>query len=166
MKKLTLLEKFVLVTTSLIIVAFAYGVGAYLLSARSKYEYMSRTEVYVETYRGYDIYATYNSQEFGGSLTGYYFTINLGAQHIWGRNSAGIVTDSFLTVQEVKNCIDTTPRIEVYIETYRGYDIYATYNSDGGFLTGYFGRNSTGIGIVTASFLTVQEVKNCIDTTP
>ena len=106
MKKLTLLQKFVLVTTSLIIVAFAFGVGVYLLSARSKYEYMSRTEVYIETYRGYDIYATYNSQGF---LTDYYFTINLGAQHIWGRNSAGIVTDSFLTVQEVKNCIDTTP---------------------------------------------------------
>jgi len=68
---------------------------------------MSRAEVYVETYRGYDIYATYNSD--GGFLTGYYFTINLGVQHIFGRNSAGIVTDSFLTVQEVKNCIDTTP---------------------------------------------------------
>ena len=97
MKKLTLLEKFVLVTTSLIIVAFAFGVGVYLLSARSKYEYMSRTDVYIETYRGYDIYATYNSQGF---LTGYF-----------GRNSTGIgiVTASFLTVQEVKNCIDTTP---------------------------------------------------------
>jgi len=106
MKKLTLLEKIVLVTTSLIIVAFAFGVGVYLLSARSKYEYMSRTEVYIETYRGYDIYATYNSDGFS---TGYYFTINLGVQHIFGRNSAGIETASFLTVQEVKNCIDTTP---------------------------------------------------------
>jgi hypothetical protein len=96
MKKLTLLQKFVLVTISLIIVAFAYGVGAYLLSERSKYEYMSRTEVYIETYRGYDIYATYNSD--GGFLTGYF-----------GRNSTGIVTASFLNVQEVKNCIDTTP---------------------------------------------------------
>ena len=106
MKKLTLLEKIVLVTTSLIIVAFAFGVGVYLLSARSKYEYMSRTEVYIETYRGFDIYATCNSDGFS---MGYYFTINLGVQHIFGRNSAGIVTDSFLTVQEVKNCIDTTP---------------------------------------------------------
>src|SRR3990170_9003331 len=96
MKKLTLLQKFVLVTTSLIIVAFAFGVGVYLLSGRAKYEYATRTEVYVETYRGYDIYATYNSD--GGFLTGYF-----------GRNSAGIVTASFLTVQEVKNCIDTTP---------------------------------------------------------
>ena len=55
-------------------------------------------------------------------------------------------------------------RAEVYVETYRGYDIYATYNSDGGFLTGYFGRNSAGIA--TASFDNVPEVKNCIDTTP
>ena len=70
---------------------------------------MTRTEVYIETYRGYDIYATYNSQEFGGSLTGYYFTINLGVQPIWGRNSAGIATASFDNVPEVKNCIDTTP---------------------------------------------------------
>jgi hypothetical protein len=97
MKKLTLLQKFVLVTTSLIIVVFAIGVGLYSLSGRSKYEYMTRTEVYIETYRGYDIYATYNSQGFS---TGYF-----------GRNSTGIgiVTASFLTVQEVKNCIDTTP---------------------------------------------------------
>ena len=55
---------------------------------------MTRTEVYIETYRGYDIYATYTD----GFSTGYV-----------GNNRAGVLTDSFLTVQEVKNCIDTTP---------------------------------------------------------